>query len=137
MTNRTIAQALIAVAALSTAALLPAASAQTAPTTQVYFSNTSDLFGTVDIYVDGVKTASNIFNSSPSLFPTAVPSGTHQIVVTRAGTPLGQQDLLTKTVNIPAGGTYTLAIDNQTSANTMNTVTGYTFDLSQGNTDNE
>ena len=137
MFNAKIAKALIASALVTGAVLLPVASAQAAPSAQVYFTNTSDLFGTVDIYVDGVKTASNVFNSTPSAFPNTVGAGTHQFVVTKAGTPLGQQDLLTKTVTIPAGGTYTLAIDNQTNAYTMNTVTGYTLDLSSGNSDGE
>ena len=130
---------LIAAALLSTAALLPAASAQTlsGATTQIYFTNTSDISGTVDIYVDGVKTQSNVFNSTPSMFPTTIASGEHQVVVTRAGVALGQADLLSETVTIPAGGTYTVDLENVTSASTGNTVQGYSLDLTQGTTDGE
>ncbi len=124
---------------LIAAAHVPAASAQSLPgaTTQVYFTNTSDVSGTVDVYVDGVKTATNIFNNTPSMFPTTIASGEHQIVITKAGVPLGQADVVSGTLNIPAGGTYTVDLENVTSASTMNTVQGFTLDLTQGNPDNE
>ncbi len=98
----------------------------------MYFTNTSDVSGTVDVYVDGVKTASDLFNNTPSMFPASLASGEHQIVVTKAGAALGAADLASGTLNIPAGGTYTVNLENVTKANTGNLVLGYTLDLTQG-----
>ena len=126
--------ALIAAAVLSSSALLSTASAQTSGNTAVYFSNTSDLYGAVDFYVDGVKTGPSVFPSSPETFPTQVPSGTHQIIVTRAGVPLGQQDLLTQTVSIPQGGTYTVNIAQET--NDADVAIGYSLSVGEGDNEN-
>ncbi len=121
-------------AVLSTAAILPVASAKDLgeATSQVYFLNTSDVSGTVDIYVDGVKTESNVFNNTPSMFSTTLASGEHQVVVTKAGAALGAADVLSETVNIPVGGAYTVALENVTKSNTGNLVLGYTLDVTQG-----
>ncbi|WP_052351591.1 DUF4397 domain-containing protein [Deinococcus pimensis] len=112
---KTLLAALTATAAVSFAATASAAPLDQA---QLYFASDTGAAGLVDVYVDGQLVFDDIFSGSPTMFAQTLTSGEHTIVITPADAALGQRDLLSDTINVASGMTYTLnlAQDNGSSA---------------------
>lgn len=131
-------KALLIPALLTSAlALNPAAAASAASVpAQVYFANDSAAPGFLNVYVDGALTAATISVGSNMMFPKSVTTGDHTAVVTRSGEAPGTADIFSVKVNIPAAGTYTLTLDNDTHT-LSGFQSGYAFDLTSGSPDGQ
>lgn len=132
--KRLFAAAAIAASLTGTAAL---AQSDQPGQAQVYFENDLSTDGAYSVYVDGNKAFDGVFTSSFTQFPVAIPAGQHTVVVTRSYNAPGVNDLISKAVNVSDGGTYTLTVaDNTTADVATGIVSGYDLSLSSGAPEN-
>lgn len=100
---------------------------------QVYFENDLSTGGAYSVYVDGAKMFDGVFTGSFTQFPVSIPTGQHTVVVTRNYNLPGVDDLISQSVNVTEGGTYTLTVaDNTTADVTTGIISGYDLSLSAG-----
>ncbi|WP_052351903.1 hypothetical protein [Deinococcus pimensis] len=68
----------VAMTAATTALAMPA------DAVDVYISNNAGQAGLIDVYVDGVRTASRLFPGTSTMFPVKLAAGRHAVIVTSA-----------------------------------------------------
>lgn len=100
-------------AALLTLSLAAPALAQPAQADVYFLSKTGS--GAMTVWVDGQRAFEGQFTGTPSSTPTKLPAGQHRIVVTPFYARPGERDIASATMNVPAGGTYTLKLELSSS----------------------
>lgn len=108
--------AAVAVAATLTASTAALAQSATPGQAQIYLENNLNTDGAFNVYVDGTKMFENVFPGDFTTSTQSLAPGQHTVVVTKNSLAPGVADVVSGTINVAQGSTYTLVLEDNTAA---------------------